>query len=128
MIILNICYSFSLQITCENDVHLLTIPEAFAEDNGSFMVKAANPAGEAKCYAKVVIKDEKKPGVEQVTMVRRTVEKVTKVTRTEDIQQAPPEFTKLFQDLTAKVGEPVILECIITGTPKPRVSYQFYKK
>ena len=106
-------------------MHLLTIPEAFAEDNGTFMVKAANPAGEAKCYAKIVIKDEKIPGVEQVTRVRRTVERVTKVTRTEEIKQAPPEFTKLFQDLTVKEGEPVMLECIITGTPKPKVSYQF---
>lgn len=112
---------FFFQTVCNGDVHSLIIPETFGEDSGTFMVKAVNPAGEAKCYGKLLVKSEKQPGMEQLTMVRRTVEKATTVTRTEEIKQSPPEFTKLFQDVSVKQGEPVMLECIITGTPKPKV-------
>eukprot|EP00106_Octopus_bimaculoides_P016754 XP_014784196.1 PREDICTED: titin-like isoform X3 [Octopus bimaculoides] len=117
--------SSKYKTVCNGDVHSLIIPETFGEDSGTFMVKAVNPAGEAKCYGKLLVKSEKQPGMEQLTMVRRTVEKVTTVTRTEEIKQSPPEFTKLFQDVTVKQGEPVMLECIITGTPKPKVVWQY---
>ena len=37
-------------------LHSLTIPEVFKEDAGNYMVKAVNAAGEAKCYATMIIR------------------------------------------------------------------------
>ena len=45
-----------MQLTSSRELHSCTIPEVFAEDAGNFMVKATNAAGEAKCYATLMVK------------------------------------------------------------------------
>ena len=99
-----------LQITAFADVHSLTIPEVFEEDSGSYMVRAFNTAGQATCLARLTVT----PAPED-TMERR------QAPRREHMPQRPPEFTKLFQDQTAKPGDSVTFECMITGSPKPKV-------
>lgn len=94
------------------DVHNLTIPEVFAEDGGNYMVKATNKAGEAKCYAKLTIKVLPQQEVMRSTEVRRTKTEVT---------HSPPEFLKLFQDKVVQPGDSVTLDCVIVGSPKPKV-------
>ena len=113
--------NFLLQVTAFADVHNLTIPEAFEQDGGNYMVKAVNKAGEAKCYAKLLIKPPQQPATE--VTIRKAVE-----TRrgAPDISHAPPEFVKLFQDKVARPGDAVTLECVITGSPKPKVRSSFY--
>ncbi|XP_046554795.1 uncharacterized protein LOC124264120 [Haliotis rubra] len=108
------------QITAFADVHSLTIQEAFEEDSGTYMVKAVNVAGEAKCVSQLRVM----PSPEPMTTVRRTTTE-TRVVRHEEITQAAPEFKKLFQDIRVRPGEPVTFECIITGSPKPKVQWQF---
>ena len=99
-----------LQITAFADVHSLTIPEVFEEDSGSYMVRAVNTAGQATCLARLTVT----PTPEE-TMERR------QAPRRQHIAPQPPEFTKLFQDQTAKPGDTVTFECVITGSPKPKV-------
>ncbi|CAG5126015.1 unnamed protein product [Candidula unifasciata] len=97
------------QITAFADVHSLTIPEVFDEDSGSYTVKAANRAGEASCVAKLTVE----------TPPEETMEK-KKVSRREQVPQSPPEFGRLFHDVTAKPGDSVTFECTVTGSPKPK--------
>ena len=42
----------------DGGIHRLTIPEAFFEDTGKFVVKAENPAGEAICSAQLYVQRE----------------------------------------------------------------------
>lgn len=101
-----------LQITAFADVHSLTIPEVFDEDSGTYTVKAANRAGEASCLAKLTVE----PPPEE------TMEK-KKVSRREQVPHSPPEFGRLFHDVTAKPGDSVTFECTVTGSPKPKVRF-----
>lgn len=41
----------------------------------------------------------------------------------EEVEHSPPEFQRLFQDLSVNAGDAVTLECSITGAPKPKVAY-----
>ncbi|XP_012936768.1 uncharacterized protein LOC101859779, partial [Aplysia californica] len=103
------------QITAFADVHSLTIPEVFDEDSGDYKVKAVNPAGEATCVAHLTVA----PVPEEESMQRK------RVARGEAMPHTPPEFRKLFQDTSAQPGDSVTLECSVTGSPKPKVSWQF---
>lgn len=80
------------------------------------MVKALNKAGEAKCYAKLLVKPVPQPATE--VTIRKTVETRRGVS---DITHAPPEFIRLFQDKVARPGDAITFDCLITGSPKPKV-------
>ncbi|XP_060064415.1 titin-like, partial [Ylistrum balloti] len=117
------------QVTAFADVHNLTIPETFEEDTGNYMVRATNLAGEAKCYAKLSVKAPTQPIQEaEVMRIRRVVETKESnmiVKREDGLEQSPPEFQKLFQDMTVNAGDNVTFECVITGSPKPKVTWYF---
>ena len=98
------------QITAFADVHSLTIPEVFEEDAGSYMVQAVNSSGHATCLSRLNV----------LPMLCESFDKETLLEK-EHISQQPPEFKKLFQDVTAKPGDSVVFEAVITGSPKPRV-------
>ena len=84
------------------------------------MVKATNAAGEAKCYATLMVKGSS----EKHMMKTRLVE--TSHTRREGAIQGhqAPEFIKLFKDMRARPGESCKLEVQITGSPRPTVMKQ----
>ena len=103
-------------MTAFADVHNLTIPEAYEQDGGNYMVKAVNKAGEAKCYAKLVVKPAQQPATE--LMIRKAAEPRR---APGDSMHSPPEFIRLFQDKVARPGEAVTFDCLITGSPKPKV-------
>lgn len=103
------CY---FQVTAFADVHNLTIPEVFVEDGGNYMVKATNKVGEAKCYAKLTVKPIAPQEVMKSVEMRRT---------TTEITHSPPEFLRLFQDKVVRPGDSVTLDCVIVGSPKPKV-------
>lgn len=86
----------------------------FDEDSGNYAVRAVNSAGEATCVAKLTVEP---PPPEEEAMERK------KVLRREQVPQNPPEFRRLFQDVTAKPGDSVTFECSVTGSPKPKVNY-----
>lgn len=91
-------------------MHSLTIPEVFEEDSGSYMVRAVNTAGQATCLARLTVTPLPEEMMERRHAPRR-----------QRIPPQPPEFMKLFQDQTAKPGDAVTFECVITGSPKPKV-------
>jgi hypothetical protein len=75
------------------------------------MVRAVNTAGQATCLARLTVT----PLPQEEAMER------TAAPRRERLPQNPPEFARLFKDQTAKPGDSVTFEAIITGSPKPKV-------
>ncbi|CAH1789041.1 unnamed protein product, partial [Owenia fusiformis] len=113
------------QISADGEVHSLVIPTAQPADAGCYQVKAINAAGEAKCYCGLFVNQ---PGKMEKTLTER-ITKTTSITRTMQQTvipgQSPPEFKALFRDMRVGAGESVTFECIITGSPKPKVSWFF---
>lgn len=108
-------------ISAEKELHVLTIPEAFKEDTGNYVVRAKNIAGEAKCYATLSVKT-----VGDKHVVKTRVVEASHTVPTSTIPgHKPPEFQKLFHDLRAKLGKPCHFEVIVTGTPRPSVIYEY---
>ncbi|XP_013393635.1 titin [Lingula anatina] len=105
------------QITANGELHTLTIPEVFKEDAGSFAAVATNEGGEAKSYAKLHVK-------ESYDTTTTTTVKTTRV-ETKEVKHSPPEFKMLFKDVHVRLGESVKFECVIAGSPKPKVTWFF---
>ncbi|XP_067120871.1 titin [Centruroides vittatus] len=76
----------------------LTISTVEKGDEGEYMVKATNNAGEAKCIATLSVL--RKPGI-------------------------PPCFQKYLDCLTVEKEREAKFQCQITGTPKPEVQWYF---
>lgn len=100
---------------------MLTIPEAYKEDTGNYVVRAKNIAGEAKCYATLNVKVM---GDKHVVKTR-VVEASHTVPTSTIPGHKPPEFIKLFHDLRVQLGKPCHFEVVITGNPRPAVSSLF---
>ncbi len=71
-------------------MYSLTIPEVFKEDAGNFVVKATNPAGEAKCYCSLVVRKGSDAHVVKTRLVEssHTVQR-TSITST-GVKHVPP--------------------------------------
>ncbi|GFS02469.1 SEC14 domain and spectrin repeat-containing protein 1-like Protein [Elysia marginata] len=115
------------QITAFADVHSLTIPEVFEEDTGNYAVRAVNRAGEASCAARLTVDPEEVP---QDEMDRDKVQRreARPFFQREQPKASPPEMKRRFQDVYTRPGECVVFECEVTGTPKPKVTWQFNGK
>ena len=84
------------------------------------MVKATNLAGQAKCYAALVVK----PLVETTSTKMKVVE-MTQKTVTEQkavLTGQAPEFKKLFKDMKVRPGDRCQFAVVISGNPRPKVS------
>ena len=106
------------------ELHSLTIPEVFKEDSGNFMCRAVNMAGEAKCYASLVVK----PAMDAHVVKTRLIEEahtVVKVPTAVGITHQGPDFKTVFSDLRVKAGEPCKFDVTIHGNPRPRVRWLF---
>ena len=114
--------SFFSQITAFADVHSLTIPEVFEEDTGNYAVRAVNRAGEASCAARLSVEPEEVP---QDKMDKEQVQRreARPFFQREQPKTSPPEMKRRFQDVSTILGECVTFECEVTGTPKPKVSF-----
>ena len=110
-----------LQISSSRELHTLIIPEVFKEDAGNFMIKATNIAGEAKCYASLIVKQLS----EKHVMKTRLVESSHTMQTTVVAGHTPPEFKKLFSDMRVKPGSPCKFEVEVMGNPKPNVQWFF---
>ena len=112
----------SPQIKSERELQTLTIPSAYKDDGGNYMVKATNAAGVAKCYATLVVK----PGGDKHGMKMRLIESSHTMPAgpvTEGHQ--PPTITRAFHDFTVRQGKPCSMEVLIVGRPQPKVAFYF---
>lgn len=92
--------------------HGLIISPVRPEDRGNYVAKASNRAGEAKSFAKLVVK------------VLGDFKKMTESTEVKmEEKSVAPDFKERFGDKFAPDGTTVKFECIVTGKPLPKVSF-----
>ncbi|XP_046401656.1 titin isoform X2 [Ischnura elegans] len=93
----------------------LTINSVSPDDRGVYTVKAANPSGEAKCFANLIVKAGQTPESQRgKPVVMELVENHT-----------IPAFKELFSDKKVVQGDSVKFECIVTGRPTPKIRWCF---
>uniref|UniRef100_A0A336MAK9 CSON008164 protein n=1 Tax=Culicoides sonorensis TaxID=179676 RepID=A0A336MAK9_CULSO len=91
----------------------LKIEDARLDDKGVYTVKATNSAGEAKCFAHLIVKP--------------IVNAAETQTDTEPVEEkmVHPSFKELFADITVPEGGSAKFECIVMGRPTPKVKWLF---
>ncbi len=77
----------------DDTVYTLTIETTIVEDGGTYTVRAINEFGECSSSADVLIIFES------------------------------PSFPQPLSDITLTVGQPVTLECTVSGTPEPTTTW-----
>lgn len=91
----------------------LKIEDARLEDKGVYTVKAINSAGEAKCFAHLIVKP-----------IVNAAETQTDTEPAEE-KMVHPSFRELFADITVPEGGSAKFECIVSGRPAPKVKWLF---
>ncbi|CAF2499044.1 unnamed protein product [Rotaria sp. Silwood2] len=101
------------KIRNQDDIYTLEIPELFMDDAGSYMVKAINIEGEAKCECLLNIL----PPINHISMN----------TEQTNIQPNgfPPEFLQLFIDRQTIVNSTIKFEARLIGTQPLNVYWLF---
>jgi hypothetical protein len=79
--------------TYEDEVVSLTIENSIPEDEGEYTIKAVNDKGVATSSAEVLVHLE------------------------------APVFTKQLSDVIIELSQTAVFECVVTGIPKPKVSW-----
>ncbi|XP_019626721.1 PREDICTED: muscle M-line assembly protein unc-89-like [Branchiostoma belcheri] len=88
--------SEDFKIVIQGDLCSLLIPEVLVQDEGKYMARAVNPAGEATTAAVLRVEGEARP---------------------------PTFIKKLDKQLKVKEGRVVMLEVMVDGCPKPKVKW-----
>lgn len=97
------------QITHDDESNVkLEIEQVRPEDKGVYTVKASNSAGEAKCFAQLIVK-----ALKPVETVKHEEQKLA------------PDFKETFSDRIAFEDTNIKFECIVTGKPTPKAKWLF---
>ncbi|XP_011705984.1 PREDICTED: uncharacterized protein LOC105461199 isoform X2 [Wasmannia auropunctata] len=93
----------------------LKISSTIPEDKGNYVAKAKNIHGEAKAFARLVVKSlgDFKRNEEFIQMEEKLIQ---------------PIFKETFQDRKILEGVSTKFECIITGKPSPKVQWLFNER
>lgn len=87
----------------------LTISPTCLEDKGNYVAKASNLHGAAKAIARLVVK----PMMNSTNKAEVMVQMLKKL--------VPPTFEEVFADRIVLGGVTTKFECIVHGTPTPKV-------
>lgn len=103
----------------EDGTGLLKILSTISEDKGNYVAKAINIHGEAKAFARLVVKTlgDFKRNEEFIQMEEKLIQ---------------PAFKEVFEDRKIPEGISTKFECIVIGKPSPkvyksRIKYFFFK-
>ena len=106
-----------VKITSEESGHnVLRITSTRPEDKGNYVAKATNHAGEAKSFAKLVVKVLSDFQIKETSLLQ------TKSIHVEE-KHVAPYFKEKFDDRTVPNGVTTKFECIVAGKPAPKVSF-----
>lgn len=94
-------------------MNTLKISPTTAKDKGNYIVKATNKFGEAKAFARLVVK------------VLGDFPLKEELIRKEEKQLAPI-FKEKIQDQIVTEDDEVKFECVVTGKPYPKVCIIFF--
>lgn len=94
----------------EDGTSIFRIPAAIPEDKGNYVVKASNVHGEAKAFARLVVRSlgDYRRKEEFVQMEEKLI---------------APTFKERFEDRAVTEGVSTKFECIVVGKPAPKVSF-----
>ncbi|XP_023226179.1 muscle M-line assembly protein unc-89-like [Centruroides sculpturatus] len=87
----------------------LTIYDVNQSDEGKYVVQALNKYGEAKCYCSILASSPKVP--------QKPI-----------VPEIPPKFLILLRNTHVIKGQEAKFDCLISGTPKPAVTWYFEDK
>ncbi|XP_011495830.1 PREDICTED: muscle M-line assembly protein unc-89 [Ceratosolen solmsi marchali] len=96
----------------ENGRNILRISPTTPEDKGNYTAKATNRVGEAKSFAKLVVK------------VLGDFQRKDDVVQMEE-KFVPPYFKEKFESRTVPEGITTKFECIVIGKPAPKIQWLF---
>ncbi|XP_076170517.1 uncharacterized protein LOC143148247 isoform X3 [Ptiloglossa arizonensis] len=96
----------------EDGTGILKISPAIPEDRGNYVVKAINVHGEAKAFARLVVRSlgEFRGKEEFVQMEEKLI---------------APTFKEKFEDRSVPEGISTKFECIVVGKPSPKIQWLF---
>lgn len=105
----NFCFIIQIQRK-EDGTSILKISSAIPEDKGNYVVKAFNEHGEAKAFARLVVRSlgDFRRKEEFVKMEEKLI---------------APTFKERFEDRRVTEGVSTKFECIVVGKPSPKVRY-----
>lgn len=94
----------------QDGTSILKISSTIPEDKGNYVVKAFNAHGEAKAFARLVVRSlgDFRRKEEFVQMEEKLI---------------APTFKEKFEDRRVSEGVSTKFECIVVGKPAPKVSY-----
>ncbi|RLU22075.1 hypothetical protein DMN91_006455 [Ooceraea biroi] len=96
----------------EDGTRILKISSAIPEDKGNYVAKAVNVHGEAKAFARLVVRSlgDFKRNEEFVQMEEKLIR---------------PTFKETFENRKVREGISTKFECIVTGKPSPKIQWLF---
>lgn len=96
----------------ENGTNILRISSTMPDDKGNYIAKATNHLGEAKAFARLVVR------------VLGDFQKKDELVRMEE-KLLEPFFKERFENKNVLEGVAVKFECIVSGKPVPKVNFYF---
>ncbi|KAL6255449.1 hypothetical protein P5V15_013784 [Pogonomyrmex californicus] len=99
----------------EDGTAFLKISPTVPEDKGNYVAKVTNVHGEAKAFARLVVKSlgDFKRNEEFIQMEEKLIQ---------------PTFKETFQDRRILEGVTTKFECIVTGKPSPKIQWLFNER
>jgi hypothetical protein len=88
----------------QDDIYILEIPELFMDDAGTYMVKAINIEGEAKCSSMLTI-------LPSINITPMNIEQ-----NQPQFDGFPPEFLQLFTDRSTAIHSIMKFDARLIGT------------
>lgn len=104
-------------ITYNNGQAHLKINEVCLEDQTSFMCRAINPVGTAETIANLIVQRKWEEQIFDWSIFTSDSFLATE-------PGEPPFFTQPLTNVMARVGQKLILECIVTGQPVPQLTWK----
>ena len=104
----------------QGDDYYLVISDSVSEDSGIIQAQAQNTHGEAKSYGRLTVAQQSKQSSESASS-----HSITVTQQKQTAHGQPPEFKKLFYNKHVRIGEDLRIEAVITGSPKPKIKWQF---
>ncbi|CDQ62005.1 unnamed protein product [Oncorhynchus mykiss] len=111
----------------DGDNHFLKIRKANAHDSGIYTCRAINVVGETLCRASLLVLNPKsfigKTRGRELTAVSLGSAKVQPQNFQFQMTETPPKCIVPLTNVTAAVGTPVVLQCLVNGKPHPTAEW-----
>jgi hypothetical protein len=105
-------------------IFILEILNATSTDTGVYKVLAKNDAGDSQALVNLTVEADASPPQEEEEKKPQPVQTTT----TTDNKLTAPVFTGKPKEVTGTDGDKVQIECKVTGSPAPEITWLFKKK